>query len=521
MKKIFIISLAVIAFAACSKEETPIVQGAMSVAIDPTITRATDVDFENDDPIGLSIVNSDGAFKTNTPLKFSSEKMAFVATPELLWYDDPSDKSSLTAYYPYQTGTALPTEFSVQADQSTTGYTLSDFVTSKKSDVTPSVSAIGMTFKHKLTKLVVNVDNQTTNAVSAIKVLNSIGTATVDFETNTVAVKEGAATVDVVAKPVTANVKYTAIIVPQTVALKLAITDASGKTQSRRLVAAQLASGGQYSISIVILPNDISVTMSGDIEAWEPGDDLKEDDSVEFEEFDTYFIYDGVKYNTVTLKDGRTWMASNLAYIPKGKKAASDFTVEQGFWYPIIPVNDEAAGKYVAKVSTADADIKANGYLYSFAAAVGVDEITEANSGTFEGARGLCPKGWHIPTLEECNGLAGDSSLYWDATTQKGSPIASLEADGFPCTLTGMRQKNTSTTAGAVSGITYEDHLTMGYFMSSTKSSYTVNETSGAITSKNKAMMLMSSAKFQRVTVADASNLGGIALRCIKDKAAK
>jgi uncharacterized protein (TIGR02145 family) len=101
--------------------------------------------------------------------------------------------------------------------------------------------------------------------------------------------------------------------------------------------------------------------------------------------------YEGVTYKTVTLSDGSTWMAEPLRVIPAGKTVSED-PKNGGVWYPYevkdgapTPLKDEAS---IAKL----------GYLYDAATAFGVEAITKENYNTFEGTRGICPEGWHIPT---------------------------------------------------------------------------------------------------------------------------
>ena len=71
----------------------------------------------------------------------------------------------------------------------------------------------------------------------------------------------------IVAQP-KANETYRAIIVPQTVALTLEVATSDGKTLSQKLTSTTLAQGGQYSVNIRVLPDDIEVKLSGDIENW-------------------------------------------------------------------------------------------------------------------------------------------------------------------------------------------------------------------------------------------------------------
>lgn len=155
-----------------------------------------------------------------------------------------------------------------------------------------------------------------------------------------------------------------------------------------------------------VLPDDIIVTLSGKIESWTDEGEIGADNEVPFEEHldENYFLYDGVKYNTVTLANGTTWMVEPLAYLPKGYTPSTDPTTDSHIWYPYEIVDG-------ATVATTEASaIKELGYLYDLQVALGGKEITESNLNSFEGVQGICPKGWHIPTRLEYFNLVGKSN---------------------------------------------------------------------------------------------------------------
>ena len=57
-----------------------------------------------------------------------------------------------------------------------------------------------------------------------------------------------------------------------------------------------------------------------------------------------------------------------------------------------------------------EASIKQYGYLYDIHAALSGKAVTPENCYDFEGAQGICPKGWHIPTRAEYFSLVGNST---------------------------------------------------------------------------------------------------------------
>lgn len=452
MKKILTFMFAAALLASCQQEEneTTTIDTNGRITIAPIITRATEVDFEDTDQIGVTITQSnDFVYASNKLMTYNNG----VFTGDLLWYPEGNDKSQIVAYYPYDAAGA-PTSFTVKADQTdqATGYGASDLIAASKSDVLPSTNAVVMNFKHILTKLVINIENDTQSDISSVVLKGSIPTATLDLPALSVTADESATATDITAQVVKANETYRAIVIPQTVAFTLEVATADGKTLSQRLTSTTLAQGGQYSVNVRVLPDDIIVTLSGKIESWTDEGEIGADNEVSFEEHldENYFLYDGVKYNTVTLVNGTTWMAEPLAYLPKGYTPSTDPTADSHIWYPYEIVD----GATVA--TTEESVIKELGYLYDLQAALGGKEITESNLNSFEGAQGICPKGWHIPTRLEYFNLVGkstndadgkvpadgDKALFYDAAYD-GGKIASLNEAGFNYQFSGVRMAST------------------------------------------------------------------------------
>lgn len=452
MKKILTFMFAAALLASCQQEEneTTTIDTNGRITIAPIITRATEVDFEDTDQIGVTITQSnDFVYASNKLMTYNNG----VFTGDLLWYPEGNDKSQIVAYYPYDAAGA-PTSFTVKADQTdqATGYGASDLIAASKSDVLPSTNAVVMNFKHILTKLVINIENDTQSDISSVVLKGSVPTATLDLPALSVTADESTTATDITAQVVKANETYRAIVIPQTVAFTLEVATADGKTLSQRLTSTTLAQGGQYSVNVRVLPDDIIVTLSGKIESWTDEGEIGADNEVSFEEHldENYFLYDGVKYNTVTLANGTTWMAEPLAYLPKGYTPSTDPTADSHIWYPYEIVD----GATVA--TTEESAIKELGYLYDLQAALGGKEITESNLNSFEGAQGICPKGWHIPTRLEYFNLVGkstndadgkvpadgDKALFYDAAYD-GGKIASLNEAGFNYQFSGVRMAST------------------------------------------------------------------------------
>lgn len=466
MKKVLLSLLALASVIACEKEEATDIPslGGEIVKISPVITKVTDVNFEDGDRIGLSIFKNDAYYAENALLTFGDG----VFAGDLVWYTEGAETSVLTAYYPYS-ASGMPETFAVQADQ-TEGYEESDLIAGTKSDVTPSSAAVTVGFKHLLSKIMLDIDNQSGSELTSVKLSGSRISASVDLSSLTVAVDESGSAEDITMQAVKAGEQYRAIVIPQTVAFTLTVTTASGKTLTQNLASVDLKQGGQYTMSATVVEDNLSVNLSGEITNWTDEGEIgpaTPSEEVQFEEYDGYFVYDGVTYPTVTLSNGSVWMAKNLSYLPDGYTPSADGTdPEAHILYPYELVNDggtpSAINASSAKALTDAESIEEKGYLYDAYAIFGVDEITSENIHSFEGAQGICPPGWHVPTRAEYFALCGlsnkddsgeetgnqtdENALFYDAGYKGGKRTLFNDA-GWNYQLAGCRQLSGSSDA--------------------------------------------------------------------------
>ena len=488
-KNVYLAGLALLALVACNKtpktEPQPVDFSQYAVRLEPVITRATETNFEKGDQVGLSIIRATGEFATNAQLTYDGT--AFSG--DLMWYDEGSEASTLKAYYPYISTEELPTRFTVQSDQSK-GTASSDFISAVKENVLPSANAVSMVFKHQLSRLVVTIKNNSGAAIESVQFKEIIPVALIGSDL-TAKVDENAKwqTITAFGK----DDKYYAIVPGQTVAAIVTVT-AGGKELTQQLAEATLEPGKQYTVSIIVNKDEIKVVLAGEIENWNDGGEITGDEGdTSFEEHldEGYFTYDGVKYNVVKMKDGKWWMAQNLAYLPEGYTPATDLkAVTAGIFAPIQVNADHTAAEF----TTDAAVVAANGYLYQAEVALGLkvgDLTSVADAEKLEGAQGICPMGWHVPTIADITGLVGKAvspivtntdAPYYDGTN--GS-IPLLNVDGFNMAAVGSVsiQDNTKTT-GTLMGFmsAYSDHLSSGMFCGSTYAGVTYN-TSGDETS--------------------------------------
>lgn len=237
-----------------------------------------------------------------------------------------------------------------------------------------------------------------------------------------------------------------------------------------------------------------------------------------------YLTYGDATYPLVKLKDGNIWMAENLRYVPQGKTVSDDMTaLDNGIWYP-IKVNEAGNG---GEFDKSESGIKAKGYLYTTATAFGVARgtITEANATSFEGCQGICPEGWHLPTVTEmvnlvgkCNNgtLTNPNAPYYDATlASPNGSIPMLEADKWPVNsaVAGMVSvANETATTGTIAGVTGtapNKKLNTGYFAGSSFYKKTTNNI--------QFYGLMPNVSNGTISAAYLNMTFGVSVRCVKD----
>lgn len=524
MKRIVLIACAVAALAACQRTAEPDMLPGKLV-VEPLITKATEVNFETGDKIGLTVVVDGSAenYATNECFSFASD----VFTGDLEWYADIYTKSNLYAYYPYSEA-GVPASYFTRYDQ-TEGTGAADFMVAAKTGVLPSVNAVAMVFKHMMTKLVVNVENESGSEIESIGIEGTPQVTGLDLVNMTFKEYEGDLTAEspgpVMAYEAVAGKAWQAIVIPHSNAMSIVVTLSNKKVITQSLAAMTLKSGGQYTINARILPDNAVVSASGEIQNWTDegeinfeGGSSSEDLPVTFAEYDGYFEYDGVRYNTVTLADGNTWMAENLRFVPRGRTVSSDPAEDAGIWYPAANA-DKVADPALAE---------SLGLLYNAATAFGVEEITAENAASFEGCQGICPTGWHIPTVAEMTGLVGHcsngdmtnaSGAYYDASI-KGASLAALKEAGWEWQFASARNKGSVTANGSYLVTSYNDiYGVMSYVIGSSLYQVKTTADTGALTNVQYYYFMPTyNASNEKVTVAYGNFLSGASVRCVKNK---
>jgi hypothetical protein len=292
MKKIFVLSaMAALVLSGCSKGEdefsTP--SNQMQFVAEYPTTRATTTNFEDGDVMGVYVTQYNGNiaqplqisgnYANNVKSTFYGSK--WVNSPAIYWADG---KFDVFAYYPYTKPTSVDElTFSVALDQSTeetaetlSGYEASDFLWAKATGVS-QMDAVPLTFKHCLSKIVVNLIKGEEYAGdipsdAIVRIHSTVPSSVIDLSTGVVT-KNGYETAkSITAKKVEDGV-YTAILVPQRLDNRLPLIEVLSHGVSY-LVESKFIfrSGTQHTVNLTLNnnPDKVKIEIGGEIEnGWE------------------------------------------------------------------------------------------------------------------------------------------------------------------------------------------------------------------------------------------------------------
>ena len=171
---------------------------------------------------------------------------------------------------------------------------------------------------------------------------------------------------------------------------------------------------------------------------------------------------DGAEYKTILMGDGHEWMAENLRYSDSNETV--NLKGNSWCW------NDEPS------------NCEIGGRLYSWYAAVDFNERWGAGAQSLiqDQHQGICPHGWHLPSVEEWDGIMGDDRTdcfkhthlmavgfgkdiydYWNAASNNSGfsaiPVGyrNSEHEGYyyPGRVTGFWTTRTSSNVSAVATV--------------------------------------------------------------------
>ena len=336
-------------------------------------------------------------------------------------------------------------------------------------------------FKHKLTHVVANLVNNSNGIITGFSLADVRLKAVLDagWEPSE---DESAPKGTVKARKVNDS-KYDLILPPQKATMTAVVTLQDGKELSQVQDEITLESGKEYTLTVIVEPEAIHVVLSGDVQDWEEGGEIVPS-SILVEKLDEgYILYHEDKYTVAKMKDGKWWMTQNMRYVPEGIEVSNDLTqVTAGVFYPVVVNADNSGAEFSRDITV----IKAHGYLYQAEVALGlqVGDLTSVDAAqALEGAKGLCPKGWHVPTKADIAALVGKGV---DITTDPSAPyydgangsIVMLNEDGFNMDAFGaISIADNTKTAGTFMGYlkTFPDKISSGMFCGSTYAGVTYN----------------------------------------------
>ncbi|MDE7451670.1 MAG: fimbrillin family protein [Alistipes sp.] len=383
-----------------SSDETA---GLSEIRIVPRIESCTTTEtFVRDEAIGLTVTDGDGIRCDNLSLTFDG---ALFSTPDLSWYLDAERPATLTAYYPYRPD-GVPFRFSIATDQRG-GYGPSDLLGALLPNILPTSTPLEMIFHHIFTRLNIRIDNRSGRSITGVTVGGFVPTADVDFGTFSAMPAPGYDAADVEAYCAAPDTEYRAVLVPQTADLAVGVATDDGIVRTRTLSAVPMEYGEVYDLC-VSLSSDLKfdLVVQGPIVAWgegnEIGDDGNGDGLPEEPDPSTLLNYEGETYRIAQVGD-RIWMAENLRYIP------ADARERKEYWY----------------VNNNKNSVSELGLLYKYETAVAGD-FPEPNSSA--PVQGICPDGWHVPTIDEIKEL--DAAVSREFFTWTGFHYVQLQQYG-------------------------------------------------------------------------------------------
>ena len=266
-------------------------------------SRATDTKFDIQDNIGVfavksngndnkGIILSSGNYADNVKYTYNGSRFTSSNGIEI---DEDGTKYYYHAVYPYTADASDNFMFSIKQDQTGKNYTLSDLCTAHTSAT--SSKLVDLKFRHRLSKLIVNLEGGNWPSGDYTLKLNSVYTnASVDLNAMnfTYGNKKGE-----VIMAANGNMSYKAVLPPQILAENNFATLSIGSknypvTLSNSL---NMKSGMQYEISLTYNNDAVTVEFTGDIYPWGEEDDRFEDvvpDDIREELDDWIPIYSGV-----------------------------------------------------------------------------------------------------------------------------------------------------------------------------------------------------------------------------------
>lgn len=244
-------------------------------------TKATDTAFEIGDAVGVFGFKADLSVWLDNG-KFTKTENGFESDKEYYWYEG-DEVGRIVGIYPYNadySSEKLSTEgvdFCVKSDQRThAGYTASDLMSAVR-EVSPTKESVVLEFNHLLSKIVIDINNQTSKEIAEVMVSGVKGGYTFSLTGYELSSGEGTIKAGKLATPSNGYTDtYVLIIPPQTVAPKLAMTTTDQKQYTYNTTEeVEFGMGKVRHIMATITEESISTEFDAIVNDWSADEDVE------------------------------------------------------------------------------------------------------------------------------------------------------------------------------------------------------------------------------------------------------
>ena len=255
-------------------------------------TRATDTAFETGDAISVFGYKGDlsSGFNVQTWLtngKFTKGANGFTSAETHYWYSG-EEMGHIIGLYPYSDSytaeefLANGVSFYVKSDQSThAGYTASDLMYAVANNVTPTANEVVLEFNHVLSKLVIDIDNQSSASIKEVYVSGVFGGAAYSMLGGYTIGDSGTIKAGKLANASQGYTdSYTLIIPPQQEIPNIAITTTTNKQYTFSVAdSIEFNSGKVRHLKVTITEDSVTTEIDATIRDWSADEDVEFSDS--------------------------------------------------------------------------------------------------------------------------------------------------------------------------------------------------------------------------------------------------
>lgn len=255
-------------------------------------TRATDTAFETGDAISVFGYKGDlsSGFNVQTWLtngKFTKGANGFTSAETHYWYSG-EEMGHIIGLYPYSDSytaeefLANGVSFYVKSDQSThAGYTASDLMYAVANNVTPTANEVVLEFNHVLSKLVIDIDNQSSASIKDVYVSGVFGGAAYSMLGGYTIGDSGTIKAGKLANASQGYTdSYTLIIPPQQEIPNIAITTTTNKQYTFSVAdPIEFNSGKVRHLKVTITEDSVTTEIDATIRDWSADEDVEFSDA--------------------------------------------------------------------------------------------------------------------------------------------------------------------------------------------------------------------------------------------------